>query len=127
MEQRANKTIMCSVLFLDIVEYSKKPVSGQVALKDGFNAFLAAAIRDVPINDRIILDTGDGAAISFMGDVEDALKAALILREKLLSEGVHMDPPLLVRMGSTLARCAWSRILMASPTSWATASMWRSV
>ncbi len=102
MEQRANKTIMCSVLFLDIVEYSKKSVSGQVALKDGFNAFLAAAIRDVPVNDRIILDTGDGAAISFMGDVEDALKAALILRQKLLTEGVHMDPPLLVRMGINL-------------------------
>ncbi|MDE2117488.1 MAG: PEGA domain-containing protein [Betaproteobacteria bacterium] len=102
MEQHANKTIMCSVLFLDIVEYSKKSVSGQVALKDGFNAFLAAAIRGVPVNDRIILDTGDGAAISFMGDVEDALKAALILREKLLGEGVHMDPPLLVRMGINL-------------------------
>lgn len=102
MEQRANKTIMCSVLFMDIVEYSKMSVSGQIALKDGLNAFLAAAIRDVPIDDRIILDTGDGAAISFMGDVEDALKAALILREKLLSEGVRMDPPLLVRMGINL-------------------------
>ncbi|HEU0283025.1 MAG TPA: PEGA domain-containing protein [Gallionella sp.] len=93
---------MSSVLFLDIVEYSKKPVSGQIALKDGFNSFLAAAIRDVPVNDRIILDTGDGAAISFMGDVEDALKATLILREKLLTEGVRMDPPLLVRMGINL-------------------------
>ncbi len=102
MEERGNKTIMCSVLFLDIVEYSKKSVSGQIALKDGFNAFLAAAIRDVPIDDRIILDTGDGAAISFLGDVEDVLKAALILREKLLSEGVRMDPPLLVRMGINL-------------------------
>jgi len=102
MEERGNKTIMCSVLFLDIVEYSKKSVSGQIALKDGFNAFLAEAIRDVPIGDRIILDTGDGAAISFMGDVEDALKAALVLREKLLAEGVHMDPPLLVRIGINL-------------------------
>jgi len=102
MEERGQKTIMCSVLFLDIVEYSRKSVSGQIALKDGFNTFLAAAIRNVPINDRIILDTGDGAAISFMGDVEDALKAALNLREKLLTEGAHMDPPLLVCMGINL-------------------------
>lgn len=102
MEDRANKTVMCSVLFLDIVAYSKKSVSGQIALKEGFNAFLAFAIRDVPIGDRIILDTGDGAAISFLGDVEDALKAALVLREKLLNEGVHLDPPLLVRMGINL-------------------------
>ncbi len=102
MEERVNKTVMCSVLFLDIVEYSKKSVSGQIALKEAFNVYLSAAIGDVPINDRIILDTGDGAAISFLGDVEDALKAALILRERLLSDGVRMEPPLLMRMGVNL-------------------------
>ena len=102
MEESGKKTIICSVLFLDIVEYSKKSVSGQIALKEGFNAFLSVAIRDVPIDDRIILDTGDGAVISFLGDVEDALKAALTMRESLLSTGAGMDPPLLVRMGVNL-------------------------
>jgi PEGA domain len=102
MKERGNKTIMCSVLFLDIVEYSKKSVSGQIALKTAFNAILSEAIRAVPLNDRIILDTGDGAALSFLGDVEDALKVALILREKWLSEGAQIDPPLLVRMGINL-------------------------
>jgi hypothetical protein len=102
MEERSNKTVMCSVLFLDIVEYSKKSVSGQIALKDGFNAMLSNAIRTVPVQDRVILDTGDGAAISFLGDVEDALKAALLLRESLLNEGARMDPTLLVRIGINL-------------------------
>ena len=102
MEERGVKTIICSVLFLDIVEYSKKSVSGQIALKEGFNAFLLIAIGDVPVDDRIILDTGDGAVISFLGDVEDALKAALIMRESLLNSGAFMDPPLLVRMGVNL-------------------------
>jgi class 3 adenylate cyclase len=102
MEQRGNKTIVCSVFFLDIVEYSKKSVSGQISLKERFNDFLAIAIRDVPVADRIILDTGDGAAISFLGDIEDALQAALSVRSSLLSEGGRMDPPLLVRMGINL-------------------------
>jgi hypothetical protein len=101
MEERS-KTIMCSVLFLDIVEYSKKSVSGQISLKDRFNDFLSVAIRDVPLDDRIILDTGDGAALSFLGDVEDALQVALVLRESLRGESAHMDPPLLVRMGINL-------------------------
>jgi hypothetical protein len=100
MEDRG-KTIMCSVLFLDIVEYSKKSVSGQISLKERFNAYLSVAIRDVPIDDRIILDTGDGAALSFLGDVEDALQVALSMRESL-REGMHMEPPLLVRMGINL-------------------------
>ncbi len=102
MEQRGNKTIICSVFFLDIVEYSKKSVSGQISLKERFNAFLSIAIRDVPVNDRIILDTGDGAAISFLGDISDALHAALSMRSSLLNEGVRMEPPLLVRMGVNL-------------------------
>lgn len=102
MEQRGNKTIVCSVFFLDIVEYSKKSVAGQISLKERFNAFLSIAIRDVPVADRIILDTGDGAAISFLGDIEDALQAALSMRSSLLGEGVRMDPPLQVRMGINL-------------------------
>jgi hypothetical protein len=102
MEERGNKTIICSVLFLDIAEYSKKSVSGQISLKERFNAFLSIAIRDVPVNDRIILDTGDGAAISFLGDISDALQAALSMRSSLLNEGVRMEPPLLVRIGVNL-------------------------
>jgi hypothetical protein len=115
MEERGNKTIICSVFFLDIVEYSKKSVSGQISLKERFNAFLSTAIRDVPINDRIILDTGDGAAISFLGDVEDALKAALSMRSSLLSEEGLMDPPLLVRMGVNLGPVRLVRDINGQP------------
>lgn len=102
MEERGNKTIMCSVLFLDIVAYSKKSVSAQIAQKELFNSILANAIGHVPVNDRVILDTGDGAAVTFLGDVEDALKAVLAFRAGLLSEGANMEPPLQVCMGINL-------------------------
>ncbi|HTN93390.1 MAG TPA: PEGA domain-containing protein [Gallionella sp.] len=115
MEERGNKTIMCSVLFLDIVEYSKKSVAGQISLKDRFNSYLSSAIRDVPMTDRIILDTGDGAAINFLGDVEDALKAALSLRESLLNEEPDVDHPLLVRMGINLGPVRLVRDLNGQP------------
>ena len=115
MEERGNKTIMCSVLFLDIVEYSKKSVAGQISLKDRFNSYLSAAIRDVPMTDRIILDTGDGAAINFLGDVEDALKAALSLRENLLNEEPDVDHPLLVRMGINLGPVRLVRDINGQP------------
>lgn len=115
MEERGNKTIMCSVLFLDIVEYSKKSVAGQISLKDRFNSYLSEAIRDVPMTDRIILDTGDGAAINFLGDVEDALKAALSLRESLLNEAPDVDHPLLVRMGINLGPVRLVRDINGQP------------
>jgi len=81
MLDRTNRTFICSVLFLDIVEYSRKPVSEQILLKERFNALIAESIRDIAPNDRIILDTGDGAAINFLGDPEDALFVAMNLRE----------------------------------------------
>lgn len=115
MEERSNKTIICSVLFLDIVEYSRKSVSGQISLKDRFNSYLSAAIQDVPVTDRIILDTGDGAAINFLGDVEDALKAALSLRESLLNEDPDVDYPLLVRMGINLGPVRLVRDINGQP------------
>jgi hypothetical protein len=116
MEDRGNKTIMCSVFFLDIVAYSKKSVAGQISLKERFNSYLSEAIRDVPVADRIILDTGDGAAINFLGDVEDALKAALSLRESLLKiEDPDSDNPLLVRMGINLGPVRLVRDINGQP------------
>lgn len=78
---RTNRTFICSVLFLDIIEYSRKPVSEQILLKERFNALIADSIHDIAPNDRIILDTGDGAAVNFLGDPEDALFVAMNLRE----------------------------------------------
>lgn len=115
MEESSNKTIVCSVLFLDISEYSRKQVSEQISLKEAFNSFLSRAIHAVPISDRIILDTGDGAAISFLGDVGDALKVALSLRESFFKEGVLMTPPLLVRTGINLGPVRLVRDINGQP------------
>ncbi len=115
MEQNTSKTIMCSILFMDIIEYSKKSVAGQISLKDRFNRYLSSAISDVPLSDRIILDTGDGAAINFMGDVEDALKAAISLRAGILAEEPVQDPPLLVRMGINLGPVRLVRDINGQP------------
>lgn len=115
MEESGSKTIMCSVFFLDIVGYSKKSVTGQISLKERFNLYLTDAIQDVPIADRIILDTGDGAAINFLGDIEEALKAALSLREKLIGEPPDIEHPLQVRMGINLGPVRLVRDINGQP------------
>src|SRR5256885_14584568 len=88
--ESSGRTLVCSVLFLDIVEYSKKPVSDQLQLKQEFNRVLTRALEQVPARDRIILDTGDGAAVTFMGDPEDALFASMAGRD---SAGAGAGPP----------------------------------
>src|SRR5258705_3934248 len=88
MLDQANRTFICSVVFIDLVGYSKKPVTEQIRLKTSLTSNLSEAIKDIPVNDRIILDPGDGAAISFLGDPEDALFVTLSLREAMMREGM---------------------------------------
>ncbi len=102
LQMRSNRTFICSVLFLDIVEYSKKPVVEQIGIKERFNNQLADCLKDIPLNDRIILDTGDGAAIGFLGDPEDALFVAMSLRDSLATGKAEMANDLLIRMGINL-------------------------
>jgi class 3 adenylate cyclase len=102
LKLRSNRTFICSVVFIDIVEYTKKSVNEQIRLKERFNALLTEAIRDISINDRIILDTGDGAAIGFLGDPEDALFVAMSLRDSLKDDRSEATPDLQVRMGVNL-------------------------
>jgi len=102
MAHTTNRTFICSVVFLDIVDYSQQPVDEQILLKSRFNVILAEAIKDVAVNDRIILDTGDGAAISFLGDPEDALFVALSIRDAIIGGDGSTSPHLSARIGINL-------------------------
>jgi class 3 adenylate cyclase len=99
--ESSGRTLVCSVLFLDIVEYTKKPVAEQLQLKQAFNQALGKALEQVAPRDRIILDTGDGAAVTFLGDPEDALFASIAMRDLsaalAVRLGVNLGPVRLVK------------------------------
>src|SRR5512134_2091959 len=101
MQTAINRTFICSVVFLDIVEYSRKPVAEQIFFKERLNTLLTEALSSISPNDRIILDTGDGAALSFLGDPEDALFVSLSLREAL-QQPQPPGPELKIRLGINL-------------------------
>lgn len=97
--QRRN--LLGTILFLDLVGYSIRSVDDQVAVKKLFNELIGKALRGVAEESRIAIDTGDGAAICFMGDPEEALHSALLLRDLLTQRygtvltariGLHMGP-----------------------------------
>jgi len=83
MNDRTNRTVICSVAFLDIVDYSKRVGQEQLALKTLFNSLISEVVKDIATNDRVLIDTGDGAALCFMGDPEDALFVSMGLRDRL--------------------------------------------
>lgn len=102
MNDRINKTSICSIVFLDIIDYTKTPVSEQFEVKNQFNAFINHALKDVAQNDRIIIDTGDGAAIAYMGSPEDALFMALSIRDGILKSNALNQKAMQVRIGINL-------------------------
>src|SRR5688572_8864722 len=101
MADTDNRTLVCSVLFIDIVGYSKKGVGEQVKLKQIFNRVLAAALDQVPARDRVVVDTGDGAAVTFLGDPEGALFVALAVLDKVgelpVRLGINLGPVSLMK------------------------------
>lgn len=102
MGERINKTSICSVVFLDIIDYSKMSVSDQIESKERFNALINEAIKDVAQNDRIIIDTGDGAAISLLGAPEEALFISLTIRDGILKHNQQSETRFYVRIGINL-------------------------
>jgi len=100
MAEESGRTLVCSVLFVDIVEYSKKSVEDQFALKQAFNGMLGEALDVLQRRDRVIVDTGDGAAVVFLGDPEDALVVGLAVRElsgrMRLRMGINLGPVKLI-------------------------------
>jgi class 3 adenylate cyclase len=90
---------ICTVVFVDIVQYSRESVSRQAELKTWFSEILTAALQHTPAADRMVVDAGDGAALCFLGDPADALFAANTLRTRAL-EGPQRDVQL--RLGINL-------------------------
>lgn len=95
------KNLLCTIMFLDLIGYSVRSVDDQVALKKLFNELIGKALKGVEENSRIAIDTGDGAAICFLGDPEEALHSAMLLRDLLgqrygshlsVRVGLHMGP-----------------------------------
>lgn len=93
-----HRTFIGTVVFVDIVDYSQRPVAQQVALKTRLNEMIGEVLAHVPAGDRMSVDTGDGAALCFLGAPEDALFAASNLRAAVGAAG----PELTLRIGINL-------------------------
>jgi class 3 adenylate cyclase len=83
--QDDSRTLMAAVLFADLVGYSRKPVADQFAAKESFRELLQGVLAPLAPTSRMVLDTGDGAAIAFLADPEHALYVVLELRAVLAS------------------------------------------
>ena len=100
--ERTNRTWLCTVLFLDIVDYSKLRVDQQILVKTNFSTIVSDALTGLPDQDCIKLDTGDGIAICYLGAPEEVLYVALALRDAFIDVKKICSICYGVRMGINL-------------------------
>lgn len=82
------QTRMAAVVFADLVGFSKKSVPAQLAAKEALTGLLQRLVTHYPNSSRVVLDTGDGAAVGFLVSPEYALGLALRLRRELVAAPV---------------------------------------
>jgi hypothetical protein len=70
-------------VFIDIVDYSKIAVSEQILIRERFKSLLTLSLKGIDPQLRLVLDTGNGAAVSFLGNAQDALMVSIRMRDYL--------------------------------------------
>jgi len=96
------RTLVGTILYTDLVGYSTRSARDQLTIDKLFNEMIGKALKGVEPDSRIAIETGDGAmAICFLGDPEEALHSALLLRDLFDQRyggmfsariGLHMGP-----------------------------------
>ncbi len=100
--ERKNRTVICCVLFVDIVGFSEASVGDQTSMKEHFNHVIAEAVQHIPPVDRMMLDTGDGIALCLFGDPEEGMFLALSMRGGFVEARPSGVPNYRVRIGLNL-------------------------
>lgn len=97
--ESGKRSTSVTVLFFDVVGYTKQPVNKQIRVKKQFNQLVSDCLATLGEGERIILDTGDGAAIGFLQHPEDALEVARQFRKAVIDHRHEDYPDLVVRTG----------------------------
>ena len=102
------RNVLGTVMSVGLMTYAAHTVEQQVAAKSLLNELLTKAIHGVQEASRVLIDTAEGASICFLGDPEEALTSALLLRDLLAQKygqklavqiGLHLGP---IRMVSDI-------------------------
>jgi len=88
-----------TVVFTDIVGYSKCSVDLQIDIKEHFNQLISESIASTEEAERIVIDTGDGIALCFLGDPENAIVSSMDLRAEVVLQSQSAPIPYEVRTG----------------------------
>jgi hypothetical protein len=77
MAESSSRTLVCSVLFVELADYAHMPAGEQLRHKRTLNTLLAQELAQVPRAERVAHDIEGAAAVAFLSDPEACLVAAI--------------------------------------------------
>lgn len=99
MNDKLNKTTICAIAAIEIVDFSKKSDAEQINSKYSLNQLVNLALKEYARLDRILLDKGDGVVMAYLSSPEDLLAIILDIRQQILQHNAQGLVPIFVRMG----------------------------
>ena len=101
-DEKVDRNVICSLLALEIVGYSAKPVFDQIRLTQDLRQLLSDATAHAASHELVSVLREDGALLGFLADPGECFTTALRIREATLTKGLYRDLPL--RLGISLGK-----------------------
>jgi serine/threonine protein kinase len=83
LPENGRKAMLCTILFVELGGYPVGSPDKQLAFKKRFDELLAKALKGVSESTQVDIGSDDRRCIYFMGDPEEALRSAMLLRDLL--------------------------------------------
>ncbi len=99
MNDKLNKTTICAIAAIEIVDFSKKNDAEQINSKYSLNQLVNAALKEYARYDRILLDKGDGVVMAYLATPEDMLAIMVDIRQQIMQHNAQGLVPIFVRIG----------------------------
>lgn len=110
LNDEMKKTPISTIVCLDIIDFPKKKLAEQTAIKKQFNSLVELAVVDIPQEDRSVVHTEHGAVVTCTGTMEsaleDALFIALTVRDEVVKSNASSDAVLYLHIGINLGSAA---------------------
>jgi hypothetical protein len=91
---------LCTILLLELLAPPGKPPESPAVLKKVVHELVSKALRGLPENTRMAVETAGAAVVCFIGDPEEALHSALLLRDLVSKRyGALMSMRIALHMG----------------------------
>jgi hypothetical protein len=103
MNDRLNKNLVCSIVFIELIDFTQHVDAEQINIKFSLNQLINIALKEYARSDRVLLDKGDAIIMAYMAAPEDVLAIVVDIQNGIKQHNAQGLSPLFIRIGIHLS------------------------